>query len=612
MLRRLLLPIIVLLMAYGFWVSPTFKDVAAGVAVFLFGMLCMEEGFKVFSGGGFERLLRKSTSSAWRSLTFGMVTTTLMQSSSLVSIITISFLSAGLIGLAAGIGIIFGANLGTTTGAWIVAGFGLKVKISAYAMPLLVFGVLLLFQKRRGIRGTGWILVGLGFLFLGIHFMKEGFAGFSEQLDLTQYAVAGVKGLLLYTLFGAVATVIMQSSHATLLLIITALGAGQITYENALALAIGANVGTTITAVLGALSAPVDGKRLAGAHLAFNLGTGAIALVFIDAFRVAVDGISGAVGIRPDDYTLKLAVFHTLFNAVGVLVFTPLISPMARTLTRLLKGGHLTHDHARYLSDASLEFPEVSLTALRRETHHLFDNAFTIIAHGVNLRRAEIMSDKDLQALLHERSGSIDIDIDQQYDRMIKDIYSADMLFFTRAASRMPEEYAHKLQGLWQANLDIVAAIKATKHLRKNLVRYTQSPNLFIRKEYNRLRISIGELLADLSVLREDEHDAVDLLSLDEIKVNLADSHRFAHQIVDALIRDGSISAQMATSLMNDTMYANEIMTRLLNMAEGLMAASREVDEQTANLALTAEEVEAMVDQLHSDNAVATQEDRAR
>ena len=314
MLRRILLPTIVFALGYGFWASSSFQDLAAGVALFLFGMLCMEQGFKAFSGGTLQRLLSASTDRLWKSLSFGVVSTTLMQSSSLVSVITISFLSAEMIGLAQGIGIIFGANLGTTTGAWIVAGFGLKVKISAYAMPLLVFGVLFLMQSSARIKGLGWILVGVGFLFLGIHFMKEGFASYAEQIDLARYAIPGVKGLLVFTLIGVVATVVMQSSHATLTPTIAALAAGQVTYENALALAIGANVGTTITALLGSLSANVSGKRLAVAHLVFNMVTGAVALVFIQPLLRAVEGISAAVGIAADDFTLKLAVFHTLFN----------------------------------------------------------------------------------------------------------------------------------------------------------------------------------------------------------------------------------------------------------------------------------------------------------
>ncbi len=598
MYRRLILPVMFFTLAYGFWVSPTFKDIAAGVAIFLFGMLCMEEGFRAFSGGTLESLLRASTDKTWKSLTFGILTTTVMQSSSLVSVITISFLSAGLIGLAEGIGIIFGANLGTTTGAWIVAGFGLKVNLSAYALPMLVFGVLLIFQKHRRLKGAGWILAGLGFLFLGIHYMKEGFAGFADHLDLTRYALGGVAGLLLYSLFGALATVIMQSSHATLVLIITALGAGQITYENALALAIGANVGTTVTAVLGALNATVDGKRLAGAHLIFNVGTGLVALVLIDPFMRAVDTVSHAVGIPADDYTLKLAVFHTLFNGIGIIIFTPLIGRLVALLTRMLKGERQTHDMPRYLNDASLEFPEVALTALRRETQHLFNNAYSIIAHGVNLKRSDINSDKDLSEFLEPRGEVIEVDIDQQYELMIKDLYSANMLFYTRSAAKMPEDKAQKMQGLWQASVDIVAAIKSTKHLRKNLVRYTRSPNVAIRREYNRFRVRIGELLRDLAALRAEDQDTFSLLSLDAIRVEMADSYRISHKVVDSLIRDGAISAQMATSLMNDSRYVNEIMVRLLSMAEGLLAASGKADADMPELSLTPEEVEQVVDHL--------------
>jgi len=191
LLRKIFLPTILLILAYGFWVSPNVKMIAAGVAIFLFGMLSLEEGFRSFTGGTLERMLRRTTSSTGKSVLFGIVSTTLMQSSSLVSVIAISFLSAGLITLAAGIGIIFGANLGTTTGAWLIAGFGLKVDIAAYAMPLLAFGVILIFQSSKSLKGIGYILAGMGFLFLGIHYMKEGFETFKETINLAEYAVAG-------------------------------------------------------------------------------------------------------------------------------------------------------------------------------------------------------------------------------------------------------------------------------------------------------------------------------------------------------------------------------------------------------------------------------------
>ena len=154
MTRKILLLGVFGALAYGFWISPDFKTITAGVAIFLLGMLSLEQGFKAFSGGVLEGFLQKTTDKTWKSLTFGIVSTTLMQSSSLVSVLTISFLSAGLIALTQGIGIIFGSNLGTTTGAWLVAGLGLKVDIAAYAMPMLVFGVIMIFQKsNKRVRG---------------------------------------------------------------------------------------------------------------------------------------------------------------------------------------------------------------------------------------------------------------------------------------------------------------------------------------------------------------------------------------------------------------------------------------------------------------------------
>ena len=222
-----------------------------------------------------------------------------------------------LIGLAAGIGIIFGGNLGTTAGAWIVAGFGLKVNLSAYAMPMLVFGIILVFQRARNLKGAGYILAGLGFLFLGIHYMKEGFDSFGQTIHLADDAMTGYLGVFAFAGIGILATVVMQSSHATLVLILAALAAQQISYENALALAVGSNVGTTITAIICALGSGVDGRRLAAAHLVFNFVTGLIAISFIYQLMTIVSWVSVHLGIAADNYTLQLAVFHTLFNTLA-------------------------------------------------------------------------------------------------------------------------------------------------------------------------------------------------------------------------------------------------------------------------------------------------------
>ena len=322
---------------YVFSLSGDVKVIAAGVAIFLFGMLSLERGFKVFSGGVLSKILEKSTNNTIKSISFGTIATMVMFSSSLVSILTISFISVGLIGLIQGIGIIFGANIGTALSIWIIAGLGLKIKISAYALPMLVFAIILVFQKSETYKAIGYILAGLGFLFLGISYMKDGFEAFKDAIDLSTYGGVGFKFLMIYTLIGLLATVIMQSSHASLIIAITALSTGQISYENAIAIAIGANIGTTITAILGSLSSNIIGKRLAGVHLIFNVITGLIALVFIHQFTDLVEIISTNIGIADDNHALKLAVFHTLFNFTGVILMAPFIKQLAEFVSKILK-----------------------------------------------------------------------------------------------------------------------------------------------------------------------------------------------------------------------------------------------------------------------------------
>lgn len=597
MLKKIILPTIFGILAYGFWVSPDLKEIAAGVAIFLFGMLFLEEGFKAYTGGMLEGLLRRTTDRLWKSFTLGVVSTTLMQSSSLVSVITISFLSAGLIGLAEGVGIIFGANLGTTTGAWLVAGLGLKVNISAYAMPMLAFGIILVMQRSRPLKGAGYILAGLGFLFLGIHYMKEGFDTFKASIDLAAYNVPGLAGLLLFTLVGALATVIMQSSHATLVLTITALAAQQVSYENALALAIGANVGTTITAILGAMSANVQGKRLAGAHLVFNMTTGIIAIVFIAQFMHAVDALSAAVGIAAEDYTLKLAVFHTLFNLVGIVVMLPLTGRLVAFLERAFVESKVGVSEPRYLNEAVMEIPDAALQAVRNETRHLFENAFDVIAHALNLSPKALRTDRDVRTLVDEPRRVEKIEIDQQYERRIKSLYGAIVAFVSRIPASTIQAHREELYRLRQASRDIAEAVKDIKHLQKNLVRFLVSPNHQIRAQYNLLRLNLATVLQQIAMLpMQDQDPDMLVLSLDSVAADLQASDVLANGVLDTLIREEAISPDMATSLMNDSTYVSNVASNLLSMARVVYASSgTELQDLEQHISLDEREIQEVV-----------------
>ena len=585
MLKKLFLPIIFILLAYGFWISTEFKTITAGVAIFLFGMVSLEEGFRAFSGGLLEKILEKSTNKLYKSIGFGIVTTTLMQSSSLVSVLTISFLGAGLIGLTQGIGIIFGANIGTTTGAWLMAGFGLKVKISAYAMPMLVFGVLLLFQKAKSLKGVGYILVGLGFLFLGIHYMKEGFETFKDSVDFSAFAVEGIKGVLIYIGVGIIATVIMQSSHATIVLIIAALSVGQITYENSLALTIGANIGTTITAIIGSLSSNIEGKRLAGAHFIFNLTTGIVAIFILPYMMSIVDAISSFLGISSDNFTLKLAVFDTLFKVMGVVLFVPFINQLVKFLESLFKAKKYPTKMdsevvgVKYLNESVLELPETALIAITKETKHLYEIAFKIIANGLLLKRKNILSSMPIEEVLKDEHKLEDMSVNKEYESKIKEISGEILAFCTKAQSSMNAKEIDKIYRLKLANKYIVAAVKATKHLEKNMKFYTKSRNSHIKEQYNIIRKDLVKLLRLIDTI-DVIHDPDKIATLiSKAKIYLKKYDIIANGTVDELIRQELITNQMAVSLMNDSQYAYEISKNLIAMAEEMFMNKSEHDE---------------------------------
>lgn len=600
MIKKIFLPTIFLVLTYGFWVSPDFKVITAGVAIFLFGMLALEQGFNAFAGGALERTLRKSTNKMWKSLTFGFTAATVMQSSSLVSVITISFLSAGLIGLVEGMGIIFGANVGSTTGAWLIAGFGLKVKISAYAMPMLVFGVIFIFQKSKFLKGFGYILAGLGFLFLGIHYMKEGFEAFQNQISLTDYAIEGFAGVLVFTLIGILATIVMQSSHATLVLVITALSVHQVTYGNALALVIGANVGTTITAVLGSLTSNTDGKRLALSDVLFKVTAGVVFMLAMNPVIGLVDMVSTTIGIAEDDYTLKLAVFHTIFNVTGVIIMVPLTGKLVSFLVRVMPTKAPQVEKARYLSSASAEIPAAAIEAVRKETVRLYDLSVDTIIRGLSLNRSVLAADSKIDDIINNSSNIIlQQNIDDIYVRRIKSIYADIVEFISQSQSSMGAPgHLDRLLLLREVGRDLVETIKGIKHLQKNLNIYTLSANSDIRQEYNNMRIQICRVLQELEVIRAGEDESATILSLDQLKVEINEKDIIKTGRLDRLIREHRISAPMAISLMNDSAYYQDICRNLIHMGGILFISSDQSDEAAENsVALDEDEIKEVVDE---------------
>ncbi len=573
MIKKILFSLILILVGTSFIVNPTTKEVAAGIAILLFGMIMLEEGFSTFVEGPLQKWLKKITNTFYKSFGLGFVTTALLQSSSLISVITISFISAGLIDLTAGIGIIFGSNLGTTATAWLVSIFGLSLKVSSLAMPLIAFGILFVLQKSKSMKGAGYVLAGLGFFFLGIHFMKQGFEVYQNTISLADYAIPGFWGLLVYTFIGILITVILQSSSAAMALILTTLAVGQITYENSLALAIGANVGTTVTAIIGSLTSNIAGKRLAGAHFIFNMVTGILALIFITKLGQFVNYISSSTGIASDNYPIKLSIFHTVFNLIGVLVIAPFISPLVKVLKKLFveKRDDKGMEYPFYLNPSILSFPQTALRALLDESHRLFEKVtFEIVAHGLNLHLKDIKGEQSLKKVVKKSKEELVIDVDEMYYKKVKIIYSKIIKYATLAQGKfsLSNEDMESFTHIKLANRNMVETIKNIQGLRKNVSKYMVSDNTYIQTEYDRLRHKVSQVLREIHFTQKDNNPQTHLKNLRALKEKAITSDLLLDGTLDKLIREKKISSSMATSLLNDSDIVANLIKRLIETTE--------------------------------------------
>ncbi|MDD3144776.1 MAG: Na/Pi symporter [Candidatus Gracilibacteria bacterium] len=583
MFKKIFLPTILAILTYGFWISPDFKEISAGVAIFLFGMLFLQQGFKAFTGGILEKILQKSNDKMWKSLLFGFSASTLMQSSSLVSILTISFLSAELITLIQGLGILFGANVGTTTGAWLIAAFGMKINISAYAMPMLVFGMIFSFQKNKNMKGIGSILAGLGFLFLGIHYMKVGFESFQTSINLIEYAMTGFLGILVFVGIGIIATIVMQSSHATIILVIAALATNQVTYENALALVIGANIGTTITAVLGSLTGNINGKRLAISDIIFKITTGLIFIIFLHPIIGFVDILSNIIGISINDFTLKLALFHTIFNLIGVILLIPFINKLILVVNKIFPDKDINNLYGNiYLNSASIDFPDTSIISLIKETKHLYTNTLEIILESFSLKKDDIIGEYKFDEL-KKKIKTLDIDeIDELYNKKIKILYGEIIDFTTKSQANNPEKYADEFYKIKFAARNLAEVIKSIKHLQKNINKYMNSNNLEIRTQYEKIVIDIINLVKFIDELSKSNIAEEKLMILAKIERNIDHNDIINNGTINKLIRENKITNEMSTSLMIDTNYKNDAFKKLLEVSE--IVFNNEISDEITEL----------------------------
>ena len=566
MLKSAAIPFFLILLGYVVVADENFTVILSGIAIFIIGMFFMQDGFKQLSGGILEKLLEKFTSNTLYAILTGFLSTSVVQSSTIITLIVVSFLSAELLTLVQAVGIVFGSNVGSTTTAWIVSSLGVDVKISTYAFPMLVFGVVLRFFKSNGVKGSGNVLLGLGFIFLGISYMKDGFDIMKNSIDLASYAMEGYLGIIVYILIGILITVVIQSSAATLAIVITALNADSITYVNAIALAIGANVGTTLTTILASFASNENGKRVALIHFLFNLISATFITILIYQFIDLTDFIAPFLGVSDNNYGMKLALFHTIFSVTGVILLTPAISLLVKLSEKLIQKKVSSASKPKYLNQSVLSNPDASLAALRKEIINLYENCQKAMLHALNIHTTGLTRET-LKVQLAKELTIIDTDIDEIYQKNLKALYSEIVKFSSFAQENMFDFQHKKVDELKRAAVLLVEVLRDTRDIQRNVNFYLKSKNEYIKEEYNILRKELAEMLIDINTLSMLENDSDQLTQFELIKTELAHNDLASSEELDTLIREDKIKATMATSYMNDSATGYSIQKKLVKVA---------------------------------------------
>jgi phosphate:Na+ symporter len=378
----------------------------AGLGIFLFGMFLLEEGVQVLSGQAFQRLLQRFTNTRFKAVMTGTVATAILQSSSAVSLMVLAFAGAGILAMPNAIGVVMGANLGTTLKAWILATVGFKVNIEAFAMPFIGVGGLMLafFGSKPRLAAISRLLTGFGFMFMGLEFMKSAVIGYTATVGPDQF-----KDLQpwLFWMAGLMLTALTQSSSASLAIILSALHAGIAGFPSAALFMIGANMGTTVTVMLGSLGGSPIKKRVAMSHVLFNWITGLIMMLLLPLVIWLINrGVS-----TTEDPVLALAIFHTIFNLSGVLFFLPFTGMLGHWVTVMYPDK--PSEETIFLAKTPAKVGSAASEALRKEAWHLIHDVMCYQNRVLQVDNLPDFHIPEIQQLPRHQALSLDTLYDQ-------------------------------------------------------------------------------------------------------------------------------------------------------------------------------------------------------
>jgi len=561
-------------------------------------MKVMSDALLKLAGNKMRSILATMTSNRFLGIFTGFLITSIIQSSSATTLMVVSFSNAGLLTLTEAISVIMGANIGTTITAWLITILGFKVSMSTIALPLVGFGFMFTFAKKENQKNWGNFIIGFAILFIGLQFLKEAMPDIKNNPEilafLTRYTDLGYLSILLFLLIGTILTVVIQSSSATMALTLIMTAQGWIPFELAAAMVLGENVGTTITANLAALVANYKAKQTARAHLIFNLIGVLWMLILFYPFLKFVGWLTQQIGsdspyVNAAAIPVAISLFHTSFNIINTFVLLWFINPIARIVERIVpkKEAPVKEiDEPKFLTKSTLKFPETAIASLVKESKYLYENTiFEIVAHGLNLHRNDIKSETKPKMVVKNSRTDLNIDVRNLYMTKVKNIYGAIIRFAITAQSSLDltKQQNKRISEVKIANRRMVEIIKDVKEIGHNVAGFMNSDNEHIKNEYDVFRKKVVKVLRVIYLFRKEKYKVKHYSKLVKLKREAKENVHQGSKRIDRLIRKDLITAEMASSLVNDNDNINHMIRNLIEVAELLYERKDTILEEGDN-----------------------------
>ncbi|MBK7762833.1 MAG: Na/Pi cotransporter family protein [Bacteroidetes bacterium] len=438
---------------------------SAGIGLFLFAMYLLEESLKNLSGRNFKIFLQRISKNALGAVTGGAIVTSILQSSSMVSLMVLAFVGAGVFTMKNAFAIILGANLGTTIDSWLVATIGFKINIEVIAYPSIFIGglLLILFGKRQSIKYISYFLFGFGLLFIGLSFMKTAMEGQVKNFDFTQYADLP---LIAFLVIGFIITLLVQSSSVTMALTLTALHTSAIDFQIAAVIVLGSETGTTIKLMLSGIGGTASKKRVVLGNLLFNIALTGFAFVFLKPILHVITNI-----FKISNPLIALVTFSSLINLCSILVFLPLLNPFVRFLERFFKDTDATT--AAYICNANISETQTSLHLFKLEAAYFLHNSMLINLEQLDIETSWLQSSQDINRINASKKFHVKT-LEEKYE-FLKLLQGELQLFYIALRSKLKEDDYQELNQFVSSVRSSMYAVKSLKDIKSNISNLVRS-----------------------------------------------------------------------------------------------------------------------------------------